>query len=101
MLNLVYCPPKDDHKELENCFESSLSKWEILKKYLISAGNFNINLLDFDASKKVQTFVNLRTVLKEEKYKTYKILFESIKQKSRKSYYSKQILQYKNNIKKT
>ena len=59
MLNLVYCSPKDDHKELENYFESSLSKWEILKKYIISAGNFNINLLDFDASKKVQTFVNL------------------------------------------
>ena len=28
-------------------------------------------------------------------------LFESIKQKSKKSYFSKQVLQYKNNIKKT
>ena len=42
-----------------------------------------------------------RTVLNEENYKTYTSLFESIKRKSKKSYFSKQILQYKNNMKKT
>ena len=36
-----------------------------------------------------------------EKYKTYKSLFESIKRKSKKSYSSKQILQYENNTRKT
>ena len=41
------------------------------------------------------------TIFNEEKYKAYKNLFESIKRKSKKSYFSKQILQYKNNMKKT
>ena len=39
--------------------------------------------------------------MKEEKYKAYKNLFELIKRKSKKSYFSKKILQYKNNMKKT
>ena len=59
VLNLVHCPPNGDHTELENCFKSSLSKREILHKDIIWAGDFNINLLDFDANKKVQNFVNL------------------------------------------
>ena len=59
VLNLVYCPPNGDHKELENYFKSSLSKWEISHKDLVLAGDFNINLLDFDTNKKVQNFVNL------------------------------------------
>ena len=60
VLNLVYRPPNGDHKELENYFKTSLSKWEISQKDIILAGDFNINLLDFDANKKVQNFVNLR-----------------------------------------
>ena len=36
-----------------------------------------------------------------ERYKAYKNLVESIKQKSKKSYFSKKILQYKNVMKKT
>ena len=59
MLNLVYRPPNGDHKELENYFKSSLSKQEISHKDVVLAGDFNINLLDFDKSKKVQNFVNL------------------------------------------
>ena len=59
MLNLVYRPPNGDHKELENYFKSSLSKQEISHKDVVLAGDFNINLLDFDTSKKVQNFVNL------------------------------------------
>ena len=50
MLNLVYRPPNGDHKELENYFKTSLSKWEISQK----------DLLDLDANRKVQNFVNLR-----------------------------------------
>ena len=39
--------------------------------------------------------------MNEEKYKAYKNLFESIKRKSKESYFSKKILQHKNNMKKT
>ena len=46
VLNLVYCPPNRDHKELENYFKSSLSKQEISHKNVILGGDFNINLLD-------------------------------------------------------
>ena len=59
VLNLVYRPPNGDHKELEKYFKSSLSKREISHKDIILAGDFNITLLDFDANKKVQNFVNL------------------------------------------
>ena len=59
VLNLVHCPPNGDRTELENCFKSSLSKREISHKDIILAGDFNINLLDFDANKIVQNFVNL------------------------------------------
>ena len=61
VLNLVYRPPNGDHKELENYFKSSLPKPEISHKDVNLAGDFNINLLDFDTNKnrKVQNFVNL------------------------------------------
>ena len=59
MLNLIYCPPNGYHKELENNFESSLSKRLISHKDIILAGDFDIDLLDFVANKKVQNFVNL------------------------------------------
>ena len=37
----------------------------------------------------------------KKEYQDYKKLFESIKKRSKKSYFSKLILKYKNNIKKT
>ena len=64
VLNLVYRPPNSDHKELENYFESSLSKRKISHKDIILAGDFNINLLDCDTKKEVQNFVNLPTINK-------------------------------------
>ena len=48
-----------------------------------------------------EKFQNNKTILNEEKYKAYKNLFESINRKSKKSYFLKKILQYKNNTKKT
>ena len=45
-------------------------------------------------------FLKHKTILNEEKYKAQKSLFESIKRKSKYSYFLKQILQYKNNMKK-
>ena len=59
LLNLGDHPSNDDHKELENYFKSSLSKWQISHTDIILAEDFNINLLDFDANEKVQNFVNL------------------------------------------
>ena len=59
MLNLVNFPPNSDHKELENYLKVFLLKREITHKYIFLPGNFNINLLDFDANKTVQNFVNL------------------------------------------
>ena len=59
LLNLVYGPPSNDHKELENYLKNSLSKLEISHKGVILDGDFNITLLDFDANKKAQNFVNL------------------------------------------
>ena len=52
-------PIKRCHKELGNYFKSSLSKREISRKDTILAGDFNINLIDFDAKEKLQVFVNL------------------------------------------
>ena len=48
-----------------------------------------------------EKFLKHITILNKEKYKAWKNLFESIKRKSKKSYFSKKILQYKNNMKKT
>ena len=52
-------PIKRCHKELGNYFKSSLSKREISRKDTILAGDFNTNLIDFDAKEKLQVFVNL------------------------------------------
>ena len=57
--NLVYRPPHGDHKELESYFKTSLRKRDISNRNIILAGDFNINLLDFEGNKKVQNFVNL------------------------------------------
>ena len=50
------------------------------------------------SSKKKQS---LYSKLKKREYQDYKKLFESIKKRSKKLYFSKLILKYKNNIKKT
>ena len=57
--NLTYRPPNGDPNELENHFKNILSKREIANKELVLVGDFNINILDFNESKLVQSFVNL------------------------------------------
>ena len=59
VLNLTYHPPNGDPNELENDFKNILSKLEITNKELVLVGDFNINVLDFNESKMVQSFVNL------------------------------------------
>ena len=59
VLNLTYRPPNGDPNELENYFKNILSKREIINKELVFVGDFNINILDFNEGKTVQSFVNL------------------------------------------
>ena len=59
LLNLAFRPPNGDPNELENHFNNILSKREITNKELVLVGDFNINVLDFNESKMVQSFVNL------------------------------------------
>ena len=56
VLNLTYRPPNGDRNELENHFKNTLSKREITNKELVLVGDLNINVLDFNESKMVQSF---------------------------------------------
>ena len=58
IFNIVYRPPDGVYK-FEKYFQSILSNNSIKKKSVILAGDFNINVLDFEQNKKVQNFVNL------------------------------------------
>ena len=59
ILSLNYLPPNGDTTLFEKHMKSILSKNEATKKEVILIGDFNINLLDFDKNKRVQSFVNL------------------------------------------
>ena len=54
-----YRPPNGDSTLFEKHMKSILSKNKATKKEVILIGDFNINLLDFDKNKRVQSFVNL------------------------------------------
>ena len=56
---LNYRPPNGDTTLFERHVKSILSKNNVAKKEVIVIGNFNINLLEFDKNKRVQSFVNL------------------------------------------
>ena len=59
IFNIVYHPPDGDLEVCENYFQSILSHNSIRNKNVILAGDFIINVLDFEQNKKVQNFVNL------------------------------------------
>ena len=59
IINLTYKPLNGDVKEFEKHLNKILSTSYILKKEVIMAGDFNINLLDFEQNKKVQNFLNI------------------------------------------
>ena len=59
ILSLNYWPPNGDTTLFEKHMKSILSKNEATKKEVILIGVFNMNLLDFDKHKRVQSFVNL------------------------------------------
>ena len=59
IFNILCRPPEGDLKVCENYFQSILSNNSIRNKSVILAGDFNINVLDFEQNKKVQNFINL------------------------------------------
>ena len=58
ILSLNYRPPNRDTTLFEKHMKSILSKNEATKKEVILIGDFNMNLLDFDKNKIVQSFVD-------------------------------------------
>ena len=59
ILNLTYRQPNGDAKEFEKHLNKILSTNNILKKDVIMASDFNMNLLDSEQNKKVQNFLNI------------------------------------------
>ena len=59
ILNLTYRPPNGNVKEFGKHLNKMLSTNDILKKEVIIAGNFNMNLLDFEQNKEVQNFLKI------------------------------------------
>ena len=59
ILNLTYRPPNGDIKEFEKQLNKILSTIDILKKEVVMAGDFNMDMLDFKQDKKVQNFLNV------------------------------------------
>ena len=58
IFNIVYRPANGDLEVCENYIQSILSNNSIRNKIVILAGDFNINVLDFEQNKKAQNFVN-------------------------------------------
>ena len=58
-MNLSYRPPQGDTILFEKNLQDLLLKNDICKKDILMTGDFNINLLDYENNKKVQSFVNL------------------------------------------
>ena len=59
ILSLNYRPPNEDATVFEKHMKSILSKNDVTKKEVILMVDFNINLLEFDKNKRVQSFLNL------------------------------------------
>ena len=58
--NIVYRPTGGDLAVCESYFQSILSNDLTIDKNMILAGNFNINVLDFEQHKNVQNFFNVK-----------------------------------------
>ena len=59
ILNLSYRSPQGDTTLFEKHLQDLLWRHDVCKKEVLMTGDFNINLLDFENNKKVQSFVNL------------------------------------------
>ena len=58
ILNSDFRPSIRDSTLLENYFKYVFTKSDITNKTIVSTGDINVNLLDFNISEKVQSFVN-------------------------------------------
>ena len=56
ILNTIYRPPNGD---METCENYLFAKNDTVNKHIVLAGDFNLNVLDFENNKKVQNFINL------------------------------------------
>ena len=54
-----YIPSVRDSTLFEKYFKYVFTKSDITNKTIVSTGDFNVNLLDFNISKKAQSFVNV------------------------------------------
>ena len=57
--NVIYRPPDGDLNVCETFFKKILSDSTTVNKTSFLTGDFDINLLEFETNKKVQSFVNL------------------------------------------
>ena len=59
ILNKIYRPPNADVETCGNYFKSLFAKNYAVNTDIVLAGDFNLNVLDFENNKKVQNFKNL------------------------------------------
>ena len=59
ILNTVYRPLNGDIETCENYFKNIFAKNGTVNKHVVLAGDFNVNVLDFENNKKVENFINL------------------------------------------
>ena len=59
ILNLSYRPPQGDTILFEKNLQDLLLKNDVCKKEILITGDFNINLLDYENNRKIQSVVNL------------------------------------------
>ena len=58
ILNTIYRPPNGDIETCENYFKNLFAKNDTVNKHIVLAGDFNLNVLDFENNKKVENFMN-------------------------------------------
>ena len=59
LVNVLYRPPVEQYEQFENSLIAFFSRTKNCSKDIHIAGDFNLNLLDYDTNKKVQDFLNL------------------------------------------
>ena len=59
ILNTIYRSTNGDIETCENYFKNLFAKNGTVNKHIVLAGDFNLNVLDFENNKKVQNFINL------------------------------------------
>ena len=58
ILNTSYRSPNGDIETCENYFKYLFAKNDAVNEHIVLAGDFYLNVLDFEDNKKVQNFIN-------------------------------------------